>query len=270
MVEALFMNAHYREVGSGPAVVCLHCSASTSGQWRPLMERLSAREPLSERFHVIAADLYGCGKSPAWPDERPMWIDDQIALLGAVFERAGERFHLVGHSYGGAIALKAALALKPRLASLVLYEPVLFALLLRDAPESAAAREIMAVRDDTMRLGDDEGAQRFIDYWMGEGAWTATPESRRAALVSAVRAMRPEWNSAFSEPTPLEALRAIDVPTLLLTGTASTAAARAVARLVAGVLPRVRVQEIEGAGHMAPVTHPQRVNPLIEQWLTTI
>jgi pimeloyl-ACP methyl ester carboxylesterase len=43
-----------------------------------------------------------------------------------------------------------------------------------------------------------------------------------------------------------------------------------VARLVAGVLPRVRVEEIEGVGHMAPVTHPQRVNPLIEQWLTTI
>lgn len=145
-------------------------------------------ERLAERFHLIAADLYGCGKSPVWPDPRPMWIDDQIALLAEVFERAGERFHLVGHSYGGAIALKAALGFKQR------------------------------------------------------RAWDATPESRRGAFVSAVRAMRPEWNSAFSEPTPLEALRAIDVPTLLLTGTAS----------------------------MAPVTHPQRVNPLIEQWLTTI
>jgi pimeloyl-ACP methyl ester carboxylesterase len=225
-------------------------------------------ERLAPRFHVIAADLYGCGKSPAWPDERPMWIDDQIALLAEVFERAGERFHLVGHSYGGAIALKAALGFKQRLASLVLYEPVLFSVLLRDAPDSPAAREIAAVRDDTTRLAGEAAAQRFIDYWMGNGAWAATPESRRAALVSAVRAMRPEWNSAFSEPTPLDALRSIDVPTLLLTGTASTAAARAVARLVAGVLPRVRVEEIEDVGHMAPVTHPQRVNPLIEQWLT--
>ena len=67
------MTAHYREAGTGPAVVCLHCSASTSGQWRPLMERIS------ERFHVIAADLYGSGKSAVWPDERMMWIDDQIA-----------------------------------------------------------------------------------------------------------------------------------------------------------------------------------------------
>ena len=87
-------------------------------------------EQLGDRYHVIAADLYGSGKSPAWPGERPLWIDDQIAFLAPAFERAGERFHLVGHSFGGAIALKAALGLKPRLASLVLYEPVLFAVLL--------------------------------------------------------------------------------------------------------------------------------------------
>src|SRR6185503_5658603 len=130
------MKSHFREAGSGPAVVCLHCSASTSGQWRPLIELLA------DRFHMIAPDLYGCGKSAPWPQERPMWLDDQVALLAPAFERAGERFHLVGHSYGGAIALKAALGLQRRLASLVLYEPVLFSVLLADAPESAAAREI--------------------------------------------------------------------------------------------------------------------------------
>jgi len=253
--------AHFREAGSGPAVVCLHCSASTSGQWRPLMEQLG------DRYHVIAADLYGSGKSAAWPGERPLWIDDQIAFLAPAFERAGERFHLVGHSYGGAIALKAALRFTTKLKSLVLYEPVLFSVLLSDAPQSDAAREIMAVRDDAAHLGPEAIAERFIDYWMGQGTWSATPESRRAALIEAVRAQKPEWHSAFNEPTPLEAFAALDVPTLLMTGTASTAAARGVARLVAGVLPRVRVEEIEGLGHMAPVTHPGEINARIERFL---
>jgi pimeloyl-ACP methyl ester carboxylesterase len=225
---------------------------------------------LANRFHLIAPDLYGSGKSPAWPAERPMWIDDQIALLAPVFERAGERFHLIGHSYGGAIALKAALGLRPRLLSLVLYEPVLFSVLLNDAPQSPAAREIMAVRDDTAHLGPEAVAQRFIDYWMGAGAWTAIPESRRAALVTAVRAVKAEWHSAFNEPTPLQAFSAIDVPALLLTGTASTAAARAVAHLVGSVLPRVRVEEIDGAGHMAPVTHPHEINARIERFLADL
>jgi pimeloyl-ACP methyl ester carboxylesterase len=256
--------AYFREAGSGPAVLCLHCSASTSGQWRPLMEQLA------DRYHVIAPDLYGSGKSPAWPGERPMWIDDQIAFLASAFERTGERFHLIGHSYGGAIALKAALGLGPRLASLVLYEPVLFSVLLNAEPHSPAAREIMAVRDDTAHLGAEAVAERFIDYWMGAGTWRDMPEPRRASLTAAVRTMRPEWHSAFNEPTPLEAFAALDVPALLMTGTASTAAARAVARLVGGVLPRVRVEEIEGLGHMAPVTHPGEINPRIERFLATI
>ena len=256
--------AYYREAGSGPAVLCLHCSASTSGQWRPLMEQLA------DRYHVIAPDLYGSGKSPAWPDERPMWLDDQIAFLAPAFERAGGRFHLVGHSYGGAIVLKAALRLTTQLKSLVLYEPVLFSVLLADAPQSAAAREIMAVRDDTAHLGPEAVAERFIDYWMGAGTWKGMPEPRRATLAAAVRTMKPEWHSAFNEPTPLAAFAALDVPTLLMTGTGSTAAARSVARLVGSVLPSVRLEELEGLGHMAPVTHPGEINARIERFLAAI
>ena len=96
----------YREAGTGNAVVCLHASASSSAQWRPLMDRLAGR------FHTLAADLYGSGRSPAWPGERPLWLADEVALLEPVFEAAGPRFHLVGHSYGGAVALRA--ALRPR------------------------------------------------------------------------------------------------------------------------------------------------------------
>jgi pimeloyl-ACP methyl ester carboxylesterase len=224
-------------------------------------------ELLADRFHVIAADLYGYGRSPAWPEDRPMWIDDQVTLLEPLFERAGERFHLVGHSYGGAIALKAALKYGPRVRSLVLYEPVLFALLMREAPESEAAREIRAVRDDVLGLEPAAAAERFIDYWMGRGNWAATPEARRPVLLQAMRAVRPEWHSAFHEPTPLEAFRAIAVPILLMTGSASTAAARAVAAILEKSLTRVTVAELPGAGHMAPVTAPQRVNPFIERFL---
>lgn len=256
---------YFREAGAGTSVVCIHSSASSSGQWRALMERLS------HRFRVIAVDLYGSGKTAAWPQDRPMHLDDELALLSSVFRAAGNRFHLVGHSFGGAIALKAALTDRSRLISLVLYEPVLFSVLMADAPQGAAAREILAVRDDTIRLVDEgdlnASAQRFVDYWMGEGAWAATPEPRRPVLAAAMRAVKPEWHAAFYEPTPLEAFAAIDVPTLFLTGTKSKASARAVAQLLTKVLPRVRVDEIDGVGHMAPLTHPDRVNLLIERFL---
>ncbi len=256
---------HFQEAGAGTSVVCIHSSASSSGQWRTLMERLAPR------FRVLAVDLYGSGRTAPWPGDHPMYLDDQVALLDPVFQAAGGRFHLIGHSFGGAIALKAAFSNPGRVISLVLYELVLFSVLVADAPESAAAREILAVRDDTIRLVDqcdlDAAAERFVDYWMGEGTWAAMPGNRRQAMAVAMRVVKPEWHAAFCEPTPLQAFAAIDVPTLLLTGTSSKASARAITRPLTAVLPRVRVEEIEGAGHMAPVTHPERVNPLIERFL---
>jgi pimeloyl-ACP methyl ester carboxylesterase len=255
----------FREAGAGTSVLCLHSSASSSGQWRALMDRLA------NRFRIIAVDLYGSGKTPTWPADQPMHLDDEIALLRPVFQTAGDRFHLIGHSFGAAIALKAALTRQHRLMSLVLYEPVLFSVLMAVAPQSEAAREIVAVRDDTIRLVDEgnlnASAERFVDYWKGEGAWAAIPEPRRPAIAQAMRAVKSQWHALFHEPTPLEAFAAIDVPTLFLTGNGSKASVRAVAELLTKVLPQVCVEEIEGVGHMAPVTHPERINPLIENFL---
>jgi pimeloyl-ACP methyl ester carboxylesterase len=257
--------AYVRETGAGVPLVCIHASASSSGQWRPLMDRLAGR------FRTLAVDLYGSGKSPDWPVDRPLTLADEVALLEPIFGGIGDRFHLIGHSYGGAVALKAALAVPGRLRSLVLFEPVLFALLTADDPAQPAVREITAVRDDTIAavdLGDlDTAGARFVDYWTGAGAWASMPEERRRPVASAMLRVKSQWRAAFEEPVPLSAFGALDVPTLCLVGSDSPASSRAVARLLAKTLPRVTEVEIEGVGHMGPVTHPDRINALIEDHL---
>jgi pimeloyl-ACP methyl ester carboxylesterase len=257
--------AYFREAGAGPAVVCVHASASSSAQWRPLMECLGGR------FRTLAVDLYGCGKSSRWPNGQMLSLADEVSFLDPVLAAAGDRFHLVGHSYGGAVALKAALANPGRLRSLVVFEPVLFSLLFAEDATQPAAREIAAVRDETVAAvqtgNPDAAGARFVDYWMGAGVWAGMPESRRQAVAEAMNTVSSEWDAAFMEPTPLEGLAAVDVPILLLTGSESPAASRAVARLLMKTLPRVTAVEIEGVGHMAPVTHSDRVNALIERHL---
>lgn len=140
----------FREIDAGPGVVCVHCNASSSAQWRGLIDRLAPR------FHVLAGDGYG----PAWPDERTLRLQDEVALLQPLLARAGESLALVGHSYGGAVALLAALQHPPR--ALVLYEPTLFALLDEEAPPPNEAEGIrQTVADAAAHLArGDRGAAR--------------------------------------------------------------------------------------------------------------
>jgi pimeloyl-ACP methyl ester carboxylesterase len=220
---------------------------------------------------VLAVDLYGAGRSPAWPDHRPLTLADEVALLEPVVAASGRRVHVIGHSYGGAVALKLALEHPGWLASLVVFEPVLFSLLMAHAPDEPAAREIKAVRAETSAAVDRghlaAAGARFVDYWTGAGAWAGMPETRRQTVAVAMGQIPGEWHAVFEEPKPLEAFAALDVATLCLVGSDSPASSRAVTRLLAKTLPRVSEVELAGVGHMGPVTHPDRVNPLIEQHL---
>ena len=132
----------FREAGTGPGVVCIHSNASTSGQWRALMELLAPT------FRVLAPDSYDSGKSPRWPSDRVIRLRDEAALIEPVLARAGSPLALVGHSYGAAVALIAALKNPGRVRALALYEPTLFALLDAEAP---APNEAEGVRDTVAR-----------------------------------------------------------------------------------------------------------------------
>jgi pimeloyl-ACP methyl ester carboxylesterase len=229
---------------------------------------------LADRFRVLAVDLHGYGQSPAWPDDRGLSLADEAALLEPVFRAAGDRFHLIGHSYGGAVALRAALADPGRLASLVLFEPVLFGVLMQEDPEQPAAREIASVRDDTNAAVDRgdlaRSAERFVDYWMGGGAWASTPEKRRTAVANAMPKVKAEWHALFTEPTPLAAFARLAVETLYIVGAESPASSRGVARLLTSALPSVTTVEVPGVGHMGPVTHPDTINAAIAAFVDRV
>jgi pimeloyl-ACP methyl ester carboxylesterase len=257
-----------REAGAGAGVVCLHSSASSSAQWRSLQDHLA------RQFHVLAPDLYGSGRSPAWPEDRALSLADEVGLLEPVWGSAGDRFHLIGHSYGGAVALKAALVHRERVESLVLIEPVLFAVLMAEDPDQPAAREIAAVRDASVAAlarGDPaRSAECFVDYWMGPGAWTGMADARREPIARAMTKVKGEWHAIVTEPTPLEAFGELEVDTTLIVGSESPASSKGVSRLLGRTLPRAKTVEIPGVGHMAPITHPDPVRAVIAAHLARV
>ena len=259
------MTPFFREAGTGPGVVCLHANASTSGQWRSLVDLLAPR------FHVFAVDSYGSGKSPAWPEARLMTLGDEAAFIEPVFARGGDPFALVGHSYGGAVALVAALKNPRRVRALALYEPTLFSLVDAERPPP---NEADGIRDTTVRAqaaidaGNlDQAAEVFIDFWMGKGSWARTPDARKPPITASCANIRHWAHALMKEPTPLAAFRELKIPVLYMTGSESPASSLAVARLLTRTLPQVEVVDFKGLGHMGPVTHPERVNEAIARFL---
>jgi pimeloyl-ACP methyl ester carboxylesterase len=255
----------FREAGSGPGVVCLHANASTSGQWRALMEALAGR------FHVLAADLFGSGQSPAWPADHQLSLRDEVALLEPVFARAGDPHVLVGHSYGAAVALIAAVSQPHRIRALIVYEPVLFALLDAESPppnEADGIRRAVSGAAAALDASDPwRAAECFIDFWMGAGAWARMPGARQAPIAASIVNIR-QWAAALSEePTPLAVFSNLRVPVLFIKGSESPASSRGVARLLESVLPQIEVVELHGVGHMGPITHTEIVNDVIARFL---
>ena len=253
---------YVRESGSGIHVICLHSSASSSGQWRALISALS------DSYHVVAMDLYGYGKSPDWTESRDVRLADEISFIEPVISKAGH-FHLVGHSYGAHIALRLALDNPARVRSLTLYEPVAFYLL---KPDNAARLEIEAIRDETNRLiasgAEERAAERFLEYWIGPGAWAAVPQPARAGILKGMQKLKAEWKTGF-EPTCFpEQIQTLSMPVLLLKGSQTTSAARGVMQVIRGLLPNAAYVELTGLGHMGPVTHPDAVNREIVNFIT--
>lgn len=250
--------------GRGDTVVLLHSSGMSSRQWRRLIERLAPTR------RVIAPDLYGSGQSPAWPAGVPFRLDDDLAAVARVIDaRApGERVHLVGHSYGGMLALTLARRDPSRVRSLAVYDPVAWGALrgLRDPALDADRAVTDALCDDAIG-GTEPWFERFVDYWNGEGAWRALSAVARESFLRGRRKVYGEVTSLIRDETPAEAYAVIDAPALVLSGERTPAAARRVGARVAAALPRGAHRDVIGAGHMGPITHAAEVNELVARHL---
>ena len=249
----------YLELGSGEPVVLLHSSGSSGAQWRALAQRLA------RRYRVIAPDFYGYGGTAPWPGHRPFHLECEAEIVLALLGRAGERAHLVGHSYGGAVALHVAGLRRDLLRSLTLIEPVAFHLL--KGTDASALAEIMqlaeSVASPTARGEYLVAFGRFFEYWSGPEAWAQVPADKRCAMAARLFKVALDFHAVLNEPTRIEDFRSMSVSTLLLHGTSSPWPARRICDLLERILPEAQLKTIAGAGHMAPLTHRERVNAMV-------
>ncbi|AKF07212.1 alpha/beta fold hydrolase [Sandaracinus amylolyticus] len=253
---------HVSTMGAGDPVVLLHSGGMSSRQWRKIAERLAPSH------HVITPDFLGSGESP--PHAEPFDHVQDVEAVERVIDRVGA-VHLVGHSYGGLVALTVARRRPSTIRSLAVYDPVAFELV-REANDVEALADLdRAARDpiftDDTRGGGEAWYRAFVEFWNGKGAWDALPADRRASFLRVGAKVYLEVRSLMRDATRAEAYRAITAPTLLMHGARSPIVAHRIVAILGRAIARSKVRAIEGAGHMGPITHGDVVGSAIAEHL---
>jgi len=234
-------------------VLLVHSGGFTSRQWKKL------EAALAPTHRVIAPDLTGYGARPRWPSGEPFHFQTDVELLRTF---ATEPMHVVGHSYGGLLALQLALQRPGLVRSLSLYEPVAFGILdphrARFAGHDRADFELPAIDP----AAPDGWLEAFVDWWNGHGAWQKLGDDTKAAFRDVAWKLSEEVRSLASDRTGAR-YAAVDAPTLLLGGGKTTALERAVLDALAVTLPHAMLRIFPELGHMGPITHAAAVNAVI-------
>ncbi|WP_334398914.1 alpha/beta fold hydrolase [Bradyrhizobium sp. AZCC 2289] len=244
------------------SVIALHCSLGSGRQWSKLAIELGSR------YQVITPDIAGYGDHRG-PATLPSTLAQEVELLAPRLDEAKGPIHLIGHSYGGAVAFKIATCspYARRVRSLTLIEPVL-PTLLRDVAADRRLHDrfehlMQEVCEDLFNGLAMEAIDKFTSFWNGSGPPAQLSDDARLRLIAHADKLPFEFTSLFAEADISAAAATLRVPTLLVSGGLSPyLTQRIVGRLMTGI-GGAEIRHLTGAGHMLPMTHAATINPEI-------
>jgi len=279
------LNVQVEGPEDGEPILLLHGFPESHRTWRAVVPEL-ARE-----FRVVAPDQRGFGASDKPEGVENYRTDRILEDLVALADAIGlERFTLVGHDWGGAVAWLAALRYPDRLSRLVIVNaphPLVFQKsLFEDPAQRAASQYISAFRNTAMEQGiaamgletffaktfashadisllSDDERQAYLDDWGAPGAMTAMLNWYRASEIVVPQvgeqSNAPAWTKA---PFPK-----IVVPTLVLWAMRDTALLPVQLGGLYELVENLRLVTIPDAGHFVPWEQPKTVAAAIRDFM---
>jgi pimeloyl-ACP methyl ester carboxylesterase len=259
MIEEARGRVDYDECGAGPTVVLVPGSCSTGAAWRPVIAAWD------RQFRSVTTSLPGYGGTAERRTASDPSISHEADALESVIRRAGGRVHLVGHSFGGLVALAVALRDQVPLASLAIVEAPATEVL-REPKEDqhyAAFRQMTDTYFAGFESGNAEAIGTMINFYGGAGTFASWPSRVRAYAVETTPVNILDWASAYGFPLSAETLATVRLPVLILRGGASHSAVQRANELLSERLTGATLRTIDGAAHFMIATHAAEVARLI-------
>lgn len=249
-------------VGQGPTVVLLHSSLSSSKQWQLLVNLLKSN------FTVINIDILGYGDADDVVDPDSYCFDVEVARIRKIIKLATEnsQYHLVGHSCGGAIAMKLAVEAPQNVLSMSLFEPVAFHLLPIDSRERAESDSFA----EKVNIDDQyKAAECFTDFWNKPGFFIGLPEKMKRLMAADMPKVNLDFKGLISEKYHVNDVAKITSPVLYMVGQSSPHLSHYLSNLITSSLPNVH-KEVFNCGHMGPISHQSEIIPAINSFIRAL
>lgn len=251
--------------GTGPPVVFVHGSWTDRHAWNAVIPELA------DRYRVVTYDRRGHSQSDR-PPGKPGLAAHAADLAALIDHLEAAPAHVVGHSFGGAVALEAAVSHSDQVASLCLHEPAAFALVssdpeLRTALEQARQLE-QQVTHEILAGNHEQAARTFVETALGPGAWEMFPEHVRRTMIHNAPTVPGEFDAEYHTPEPGR-LTTITAPVLLTGGGQSPPGYPFAAILdrLASLLPAADRYTFQQAGHVPHRTHPEELAQVVDDFV---
>lgn len=256
-----------KQSGQGEKIVLFHCSAANHSIWNPLVNLLDTE------YQLIRPDLLGYGESSPFIKQQTDGTPD-LDLAACLLSRSDAPVHVVGHSYGGILALMAAINHPDKVASLTLIEPVCFNQL-RALPKQGFAHMLLELTSrikSSLDHGDSlSAAKAFVSFWQSPRDWWFMSSDRQQKIAQAMPKVLNEFEgfkniSSISDTQ----FKNLSMPVHLVRGSHTKAIAHAMMDYLQEKLPHADNTTIAKAGHLLTITHPKPSARVLAKWLRKI
>ncbi|QFI37077.1 alpha/beta hydrolase [Moritella marina ATCC 15381] len=253
---------YYEQQGSNnnSPIVFIHGSYASTSTWKKIVQQLALTH------HCISIKLPGHCGMPDPDDFNAPNISTELDIIESVIaELTNQPIHLIGHSFGGVVALALALKGSVNITQLTLFEPVSTWVFKSVGDLDMTAQVNTFIQDYRESISNNEvyACGQVIDFWGGKGSFEPLPDFIKDGMKPLTNNNNRHWSLCENTYHHRSALNALTIPTKLICGSASNPIAQKIVQYLSHELSNAKQYSITGASHFLVTSHANQCIDII-------
>lgn len=235
-------------------IIFIHGSFANSKSWRKIKDHLGNPD------HTYSINLPGHGGLDDPDDFDDPHFETEFEAIKSQCQIHDQPVHLVGHSYGGVVALASTLLGAFNVKRLTLFEPVAVGIL-SSFKKTDSIKIVEQFVDDyfaASEKGEDNVCARVIDFWGGKGSFEQIPPHIQTAMATMTKNNLRHWKLCQKTNFDAHLFHKLKIPVSIIHGSNSNSVAKDIANSLYNNISGSQLYSIDGASHFMITSHSKQ------------